>query len=150
MIRSGLSILEFDKQSEWRTDQEESVGFFFHFVSFICLRAFFKSIIKIIYLKKMKLFQLIQKNLSTLGIDSHQSKCSWRKLMMTWLIFGLTITSSVLFLIFKAKTFEEFTNNIYITSGDSMLCIDFAIVVFKREKLFKLINDFEKFVNISE
>lgn len=70
--------------------------------------------------------------------------------MSTWLLYGLTITSSILFLVLEANTFEQYTNNIYITSADCMLCIDFAIMVFKREKLFQLINAFKMFVDKSE
>lgn len=98
----------------------------------------------------MKLFQLIQKSLAFLGIDSIQSKCSQRKFVMTWLIYGLAFISSVLFLVFKANTFEQYTNNIYLISANSMICFDFLVIALKKEKLFKLIIDLEKFIDKSE
>lgn len=98
----------------------------------------------------MKLFQLIQKNFSVLGITSNQTKYSRIKLVMTLIIYGLITTSSILFLVFEADTFDEFTNNIYITSGCVMMCIIFVIMAFKQGKLFELIDSFDKFIDKSK
>lgn len=98
----------------------------------------------------MKLFQNIQLDLSILGIDSNQTIRSRRKLVVTCLIYGLTMTSSVLFLGLKATTFNEFTNNIYTTSFSGAGCIEFAIIAIKRTKVFDLIDDFKIFIEKSE
>lgn len=98
----------------------------------------------------MKLFQNIQKNFSILVIASNQTKRIRTKLAITLIIYGLTTTSSVLFLVFTANTFIEFTTNIYITSAFGVICIIFTVIAVKQENLFHLIDDFEKFIDKSE
>lgn len=98
----------------------------------------------------MKLFEFIQKKFEILGISSNSSKCTQEKLVMTCLIYGLSTTSSVAFLVFKANTFEEYTSNIYMTSTLIMISIFFVTLAIKKEKLFKLINNVKQFFDESE
>lgn len=98
----------------------------------------------------MKLYRVIQKNFSLLGIVPKQSKSSRKKLAMTSSIHILDTTSSLIFLVFKANTFIEYVNNIYVTTTGIMMSICFANIAVKSDKLFDIINGVEKFVDESE
>lgn len=62
---------------------------------------------------------------------------------MTLLIFGFGFTLSAAFLWNEASTFVEYTNNMYITTSQAVVIIAYAIVVFKMDKLFEYISDWE-------
>lgn len=64
----------------------------------------------------MKLFQTVQKNFAILGIARERSKTN-RKLVVTWLILSLAVAAGAAFIVFEAKTFEEYTTDPYTTSG---------------------------------
>lgn len=98
----------------------------------------------------MKQYKNIQKQFSLVGIDFNQSKCSREKAKRSFLIYGLAITSSVIFLAFEAKTLDEFANNVYITSATVMVYIFYAILVIKSDKLFEFIAKGEKFIDQSK
>lgn len=103
---------------------------------------------------KMKVLQTVQKNFAVLGINPKrinpkQSK-SDGKIVMTWLILSLATTSSAIFLLVEAKTFQEYTNNIYSTSAGAVLATTFTIVIFKMEKLFESIDSLEDIIDKSE
>lgn len=92
----------------------------------------------------MKLFRIIQKNFAILGITSAQSIQKHpfnRQIVLLYSIYGSTWISSVLFLFQKANTFEEYTNNIYITSAAAIVMFSFTIIVFKMSKLFEFVNN---------
>lgn len=97
----------------------------------------------------MKHFQVVQKNFAFLGINANQSGFN-EKLVKTCLIYGLTVTSSVLFLFFEAKTFLEFTSNIYITTAIAVINAYFIIWILKLEKFFNLIHKLETLIEGSE
>lgn len=92
----------------------------------------------------MKLFQIAQKKIAILGITSAQSTqktpFNW-KIIRVYFIYGVAWTSSALFLFKEAETFDEYTNNIYITSATAMIMFCFTVVVFKMAKLFQFISD---------
>lgn len=65
-------------------------------------------------------------------------------------MFGFSISLSIVFLLFEANTFLEYTLNIYVDTTELGACIAFTAILFKREKLFELINEFVEFVDESE
>ena len=97
-------------------------------------------------MNKIKIFQIVRKNLAILGIDANYSRLN-RKSAITWFSDALAITLSILFIIFKANTFLEYSMNIYITLTMSVIWISFMIMLYKKVKLFKLIDAMEAIVN---
>lgn len=97
----------------------------------------------------MKLFQVIQKNFEVLGISPNQRSTNG-KLVATSLIYGLSITSSAVFLFFEAESFLEYTSNIYITTAIGVICTYFIIWLIKLEKFFKFIENLESFFGKSK
>lgn len=97
----------------------------------------------------MKLFQTVQKNFAVLGIGRGRSKTN-RKLVFTWLILSLTVAAGTAFIVFEAKTFEEYTSDLYTTSGDAVVASMFIIMVIKMDRLFELIDMIEQAVDESE
>lgn len=101
-------------------------------------------------INKMKLFQVIQKNLAMLGISSNQQRYCNQKSVMTLFVYSLAITLSMVFLFFKADTYLEYTLNIYVTSTAFGACVGFIALLFQKGKLFKLIDELEEFFNESK
>ena len=98
----------------------------------------------------MKLFQNIQKTLALLGINSNQQNRFNVKSMISHSVYGLGLISSAVFFFFKANTFEEYSNNAYITTSFAVCAACFTIFVFKTKTLMELIDDWEEFFEKSE
>lgn len=97
----------------------------------------------------MKLFQVIQKNFLVLGISSNQPRLNG-KLVKTCLVYALSVTLSAAFLFFEAKSFIEYTSNIYITTAVSVISTYFIVWILKLKKFFKLIENLENFYDESK
>ena len=100
----------------------------------------------------MKLFQEIQKKFAILGITKAQSIQKQpfnRKISWVYFMYAFTWVSCVAFLFKKANTFEEYTNNIYITSGATVVLFFFTIIIFKTAKIFEFIDFCGKIVHRS-
>lgn len=99
---------------------------------------------------KMKIFQSIQKSFSILGIGRSQHKFNHR-ILVTSLMFCLAtgFNSKLLFDGIKGD-FKEYANIIFVVSAAMLLNVCFSNLVFKMEKLFGLIDLFEKTVNESK
>ena len=98
----------------------------------------------------MKLFQDSQRNFAILGINSNQQTSFDSKFILTYLVNGLGFISSTVFLFYKANTFQEYSNNAYVTTSITTSIAVFTIVVFKTKALFKFIKNFEDFFEKSE
>lgn len=97
---------------------------------------------------EMKLFQVVLKNFSILGISSDHSKLNG-KLVKTFLIYALGGSLSVAFLFYEAKTFMEYTSNIYVTTAIAVISTYFTILTLKSKKFFKLIDNLMIFIDES-
>lgn len=97
----------------------------------------------------MKLFQIVRKDFARLGISCNQSHCN-RKSAITFSIYSLSSTMGILFLIFDANDFLEYTMNIFVTSTLVAIWIAFCVFLFEKEEIFKAIDDVEVFVNKRE
>lgn len=91
----------------------------------------------------MKLFQIIQKNFALLGISSNQSLCN-RQSVVAFSIYGFASIFSSAFLFFKANTFLEYTMNVFVTTTIFAIWIAFTVILFKKQNLFQLIDEFER------
>lgn len=97
----------------------------------------------------MKIFRKFQRILKTLGLAPNQSRTN-EKLVMTWLILSLGTIAGAIFLVFEAKTFQEYTNGIYTTSAGTVVTTIFTTMILKMEKLLRLIDNFDKTIVESE
>lgn len=101
----------------------------------------------------MKLFQIIQSKFAVLGITQTQSIQKQpfnQKILLAYFIYCFGWISSAVFLFQRANTFEEYTNNIYVTSATAIIIFCFTVVVLKMSKLFGLIEKCEKITEIGK
>lgn len=98
---------------------------------------------------KMKFLREVQKNFVILGICSNQSRINIRS-VLTCLTYGLGTASSAIFLIRDANNFQEYTNNIYITTAFIVGFTYFTITVYKMKKIFILIKNLKENIKESE
>lgn len=84
-----------------------------------------------------------------IGICPTQTSASRDKITVTFLLYVLGFTLSVIFLCHEASTFLEYSNNMYVTSGLTMTIAIYAISVSKIPELFEYFSDWEKLVNQS-
>lgn len=104
------------------------------------------AVLQIKLVKKMHLFQTIQKIFVFVGISSYQSmqvNPFDRKLLLTIFSYSLTIISFDVYLIHVANTFWEYNDNIYINSASTLAVICYIFVVFKMKIIFQIISDCE-------
>lgn len=104
-------------------------------------------------LPKLKLFQIPQKLLERLGVNRSllsQSHPFQARILMGCLILVLVIISHVLFIIYDAETFADYTQCTY--SGSLGLTLLFVLLLFavEAEKLFVFIGDCELMINSGE
>lgn len=97
----------------------------------------------------MKLFQVVQTNFAFLGVSSNQARLNGN-VVATCLLYGLSVTSSAIFLFFEANSFIEYTSNIYVTTALGVISTYFTIWIIKLEKFFILIDNLENFFEKSE
>ena len=95
----------------------------------------------------MKLYQSNQDNLSSLGISSVEKSFN-RRMVKTYLIYGLSNISANLYLIFEANNFLQYTNSVYVTTGLALIIIGFSIMIFKTSKLYQFMDDCDKLADI--
>lgn len=102
---------------------------------------------------KMKLFQSIQRGLALVGLTSYQSRQKnpfSRKILITTFSYTLTVISFDVYLFCVARTFWEYTENIYTNSQLTVAVFCYIIVVFKMKNIFQGFNECEIFTVKSE
>lgn len=101
----------------------------------------------------MKLIRFILSKFTSVGIASNQSTIKWhinRRVIVVYSIYGCALTMSAAYLYYDANTFEEYTNNIYITTAFSVIIFIFTIFVLNMTKLFELVDNFGQLVERGE
>lgn len=91
----------------------------------------------------MKLFQSVQETFATLGITLNQSMKNNPFNTRTLAAFSsyiLTVTLYTVFLFHDAKTFWEYTDNIYTNSATIVIVVCYVIIALNMEKCFALID----------
>lgn len=68
----------------------------------------------------------------------------------TFLVLGTGSASSIVFLAFDADDFEEYARNIHVTTTLALIILAFFNLLSRKEEIFKLIDDSEKFYDQSE
>lgn len=97
----------------------------------------------------MEFFQIVQKNHAIIGICPNQTEASYKRIKITFFLFGLSVLLSTVFLCREANTFLEYSNSLYVTTAVTMVTIIYAISIFKMSKLFEYIYEFRKLVEQS-
>ena len=98
----------------------------------------------------MKIFKVIQKELSFFGIYSTEMKQKQllnHRIMLYYLISGGGMISGAIFLICEAKTFQEYSINVYITSMLIVINFIFTSILFKRDKIFECLKNLEEILD---
>lgn len=91
----------------------------------------------------MKILQTAQKNFEILGICSNQPRFNG-KCVVAAFIYGLGAIFSTMFVIRDAETFQDYTNNLYITTALIVGVFCTANTIFKAKELFVLVDNIEK------
>lgn len=101
----------------------------------------------------MKLFQSVQKYYRTLGVYAPQSNqnyaFNWRNLVV---LFALTqgFIFTMAFCLLQAKTVREYGDSFYVSVTEFADAIYFLSNIWKMRKFFKLIEQFENFIEKSK
>lgn len=90
----------------------------------------------------MKLFQTIRENIRLLGINQNDRFSG--KILKASFLYGFNSILNCAFLFHKARTFREYTDDIYMTSATIVITISFITVIVKMSRLFKFINRCER------
>lgn len=98
---------------------------------------------------KMKILQTVQENFEILGICRNQPRFN-AKSVMACLVYGVGITFSTTFLICDANNFQEYTNNLYITTALAAGLVCIINTLLKMNHLFALTDDIEETLDRSE
>lgn len=104
---------------------------------------------------KMKVFRKIQANLEILGINKNQAMQMQNhpyngKILMDLLILSYSIASHFLYILYDAKSFDEYIECICAISASILITTCFAAMVFKMTTLFELIERKEDLIATSE
>lgn len=93
------------------------------------------------------IFQLIQKNLSILGISRTRSVGSFRKKMLIGcLLLGIHISLRLKFLFGVANSFQQYAESIFMSSGVVVIFWCYACLICKREELFEFIDKCDELI----
>lgn len=104
-------------------------------------------------LPKIKILQIVQKNLITIGIcpDSAMHLKSFNgKNLIGLLLLGSATFDMLMYIFTIAETFAEYTQSIYVCSACILIALALVITIFYSSKLYKTIIDCECLINISE
>lgn len=95
----------------------------------------------------MKIFQSTQNALKMLGIyraqTFHQSNRLNVKNLSVLMLFGLFFIATILYLIFDAKTFIEYSQSMYGFAVGLALLTLFITIIWKSPQIFQLIDNYE-------
>lgn len=98
----------------------------------------------------MRILQTLQQKFAILGICSIEMYHNKNKLLIGFLIFGISTISHFVFPFGVANTFEEYTNSIYMTTMTLSLLTVYSIVIWKTGKIFQFIEGCEQTIGKSE
>lgn len=102
---------------------------------------------------KMQILQLTRKKFATAGITKSlttQAHPFNGGILIGFLTVNAALISSVLYLIYGAESFAEYTQSVYCASFAGLVIGNFTIIIFKANTLFEYIENCESLVNTSE
>lgn len=103
----------------------------------------------------MKILKIVQKHYAILGIDrpTHQSNQKYPfgiRVFCGFLLYAYFIVSLLAYILYVANDFMEYIECICTVSGNMIIFVCFAAVVFRKITLFGMIDNIEKFMNTSK
>lgn len=105
----------------------------------------------------MKILQTIQKYYAILGVSqsSHQlsEKCPClfsERVLILFLLLECCIAAHFMYMFRVANEFMEYVESICATSGNIIIFVCFATIVFKTTTVFQSIEIIEKLIDTSE
>lgn len=108
-----------------------------------------RSIISVEKTSKIKIFQAVQKCWLTFEFGLHQS--SFNALIFLALFsFNLCIFFSAAFFFWEAKTFQEYAESVFFTSGLLNCALAFVIIVWEKRRIFDCLFETETLMNESK
>lgn len=102
---------------------------------------------------KMLVFQAIQKTFAVAGITRKLVTQAYPlnvKIVMGFLLLNTGATINLIYTVWYADTFAEYTQSIYVFSLVELLVFALLIVIFKVDELFKFVDTCNGIVNTSE
>lgn len=103
---------------------------------------------------KMTIFQTIQTNFAILDITAHQSIQPYpfnsTKIVMAFLMFGLSTILHFVYIFHVADSFEEYIECITTTSGICVVSLFLTSVVLKMTTLFEYFDKVDEIISMSE
>lgn len=100
----------------------------------------------------MRLFESIEQYLLIIGINSNQANQKNHlnvRNSTILLVFGIAIASDVSYAIYAAKTFQEYSISLYITSTLACTLICFAKFIWSMSDVFEVFNTIENIIDKS-
>lgn len=97
----------------------------------------------------MKVLQSAQNYLAMMGIRQNQSLANVNFFLAEFLFFT-NVASNVLFLIYDANTFREYTTAIFMISTFTMVAVCFTLFAKESGRTFKMIDLGEELLKKSE
>lgn len=101
----------------------------------------------------MEVFKLCRKYFFNAGIDPHQSSSKHpfnTRNAIALTMSTICVTSNIIFLLHDAKTFEEYTNTIYVLSTAVLGKTNYSIALWKSAECFHVFDSFQNVINKSE
>lgn len=101
---------------------------------------------------KLKVFQTTQKNFAMMGISRKLATQAYPlnvRILMGFLILYSLAIFNLIYTIYYAKTFAEYTQSVYVFSLGALIILALFIVILKVNKLFELIDNCNSIVNMS-
>lgn len=102
---------------------------------------------------KLKIFQMIQKNLSTIGIDPKPAAKLHpfnAKFLMPLLTLSFGAICMFMYISNEVKSYSKFMQSIYLCTSFITDVLILVVMLLNSSKFSKLISDYESIMNTSE
>lgn len=102
---------------------------------------------------KLKIFQSTQKNFFIVGINRSLMVLKYPfngRILLGYLILILSIICNLMFTVYEAKTFAEYTHSIYMGSLAVLISLVLLITLLNVKEIFNTINDCESLANTNK
>lgn len=100
----------------------------------------------------MKIFQFFRKSFAFLGVEPLQafeknhSMIMLLKKLPAFMLCTIWLICSVVFIGYAAKTIDDYADAFYMSVTLTIIILQFTIIIWKTDNLFKLFEDFENIV----
>lgn len=100
----------------------------------------------------MKIFQSIEKNFMSMGFIPTQSSSNRSSNVTILMGFGILAIASIfeIILLYRANTFEEYVESIFVTTATVMFVSIFTATTFKIPYFYRFINTYQNVIDASE